>query len=440
MRRILIVTFVLGVAACGGGGGGPSLTTGDVSGGGEDLSGEDIAVGDDAIGDLPAGLDAPFPDLPVGPDTPSVDVPGCLNGGGCDDGDPCTEDSCDPVDGCVHGSVSEAHCEDGNPCTDDVCEPWVGCVHGWNEGICDDGDGCTWGDRCRAGVCRGTLNETNSCAYAQMPSLGVCKKGAVSASAKAEALATVNQVRALSGLPAVTYDPGGDGEVQSAALIMASNGALSHFPPQNWSCWTQAGYDGAGSSNLHMSWSSAPLDPLPPSEAVVGFLVDWNVPSLGHRRWLLDPFLPAVSWGAAGGFSAADGDWPYVWAGVLQVMKDAAPDLSNLDLDFVACPVGDYPAEWFETDWYLSFSALVDKGAAWGNSDVSYGTAQITVTGPGGAMSVYDVSHSTEYYGLPNHLQWKVAGLQAGVTYSVSISGVKDGGQTLSYQYDFTLD
>ncbi len=215
--------------------------------------------------------------------------------------------------------------------------------------------------------------------------------------------------------------------------------ALNHFPPQNWSCWTQAGYDGAGSSNLHMNWSTTSLNPKPPSEAVVGFLIDWDVPSLGHRRWLLDPFLPSVSWGAAGGYSAAAGDWPYVWVGILQVMKDATPNISGLDLDFVAYPVGDYPAEWFESNWYLSFSALVDKGAPWGNADVTYWQAQISVTGPGGPMNVYDVSHSSEYFGVPNHLQWKVSGLQVGVNYAVSITGVKNKGQTLSYEYDFTL-
>ncbi|MFH1531466.1 MAG: CAP domain-containing protein [Pseudomonadota bacterium] len=460
MRRVLIIVVTAGLFGCGGDID-PSMHGPDTA------AAEDVDEGpEDGLPDLAGGVETTEPDGIVGLDTPPVDIPGCLTGVSCDDGDPCTEDSCDPHFGCVHGPVSEEHCSDGlpctvdtcvlmegcvftpnhgacadgDPCTDDLCQPGLGCIHPWSELPCDDGDGCTWGDHCWAGFCRGTLNGTSACAYAQVPILGSCKKGGVTGSAKAETLATVNQVRALSGLPPVTYDSGGDGEVQAAALIMAVNGDLSHFPPQSWSCWTQAGYEGAGSSNLHMSWSTAPLDPKPPSEAVVGFLVDWNVPSLGHRRWLLDPFLPSVSWGAAGGYSAAAGDWPYVWAGILQVMKDAVPNLSGLDLDFVAYPVGDYPAEWFEPAWYLSFSALVDKGSSWGNDGVTYGQAQISVAGPGGPMSVYDVSSSSEYYGLPNHLQWKVAGLQSGVNYTVKISGVKDGGQTLSYEYGFRLE
>ncbi len=45
----------------------------------------------------------------------------------CDDGDPCTEDVCEPL-GCVHWAIPgcaecgvDADCDDGDPCTDDVC-------------------------------------------------------------------------------------------------------------------------------------------------------------------------------------------------------------------------------------------------------------------------------------------------------------------------------
>ena len=36
----------------------------------------------------------------------------------CDDGDPCTLDSCDEIQGCVHEAFS---CDDENECTDDIC-------------------------------------------------------------------------------------------------------------------------------------------------------------------------------------------------------------------------------------------------------------------------------------------------------------------------------
>jgi hypothetical protein len=54
----------------------------------------------------------------------------------CDDGNPCTVDSCGP-DGCIHAPVN---CDDGNPCTVDSCGP-NGCVHVAVN--CDDGNPCT---------------------------------------------------------------------------------------------------------------------------------------------------------------------------------------------------------------------------------------------------------------------------------------------------------
>jgi len=101
----------------------------------------------------------------------------------CDDGNPCTEDLCDPTTGCIYrvrngevcddgsactgGDVCQGEvcvggpqvtCEDGNPCTDDSCDPTAGCVFSIREGLaCDDDDRCTQQDRCTAtGLCTGS--------------------------------------------------------------------------------------------------------------------------------------------------------------------------------------------------------------------------------------------------------------------------------------------
>jgi hypothetical protein len=61
----------------------------------------------------------------------------------CDDSDPCTIDSCDPDTGeCIHIPVD---CDDGNPCTEDFCEvDDNGNIVCLNIPInCDDGDPCT---------------------------------------------------------------------------------------------------------------------------------------------------------------------------------------------------------------------------------------------------------------------------------------------------------
>ena len=95
----------------------------------------------------------------------------------CNDGNPCTDDSCDGVGGCSHTANEEpcqdgdactigdqcaegtcqpgssANCDDGNPCTDDACDGNSGCTHSSNAAACDDGNACTTGDHCANGTC-----------------------------------------------------------------------------------------------------------------------------------------------------------------------------------------------------------------------------------------------------------------------------------------------
>jgi cysteine-rich repeat protein len=108
----------------------------------------------------------------------------------CDDGNVCTDDSCDPSSGCVY-TPNVLACDDGNACTtqdtcsngvcapgaavdcddmdvctDDACAPAVGCLNTVNTAPCDDGDACTIGDSCLEGTCGGSLvvcDDANPC-------------------------------------------------------------------------------------------------------------------------------------------------------------------------------------------------------------------------------------------------------------------------------------
>ncbi|MFH1530531.1 MAG: hypothetical protein ABIK09_07340 [Pseudomonadota bacterium] len=96
----------------------------------------------------------------------------------CDDGSVCTNDSCNPLSGCVN-SANVAGCNDGNACTtvdtcagglcvgktppvcndgdvctDDTCDPETGCVTAFNTHPCDNGDPCSTGDTCFEGSCQ----------------------------------------------------------------------------------------------------------------------------------------------------------------------------------------------------------------------------------------------------------------------------------------------
>ena len=95
----------------------------------------------------------------------------------CDDGNPCTKDSCAPVAGCTYSAVvggcsdddpctigdacsnglcvagPQLDCDDGNVCTDDSCDQTGACVHAPNKSPCSDGNACTAGDHCDGGTC-----------------------------------------------------------------------------------------------------------------------------------------------------------------------------------------------------------------------------------------------------------------------------------------------
>jgi len=66
----------------------------------------------------------------------------------------CTTVTCDPVTGCGYVPDHSA-CNDGYLCTDNSCDPATGCVTVNNSVPCDDGDGCTVGDQCSGGLCVG---------------------------------------------------------------------------------------------------------------------------------------------------------------------------------------------------------------------------------------------------------------------------------------------
>jgi hypothetical protein len=116
--------------------------------------------------------------------------PACVACVDCDDGNPCTTDTCNPdvgcyhvdrdqepcddgdactaVDACLHGACGgvPVSCDDGNPCTTDTCDPLAGCQHAGTTGPCDDGDACTTDDACTSGACLGvpvTCDDGNPC-------------------------------------------------------------------------------------------------------------------------------------------------------------------------------------------------------------------------------------------------------------------------------------
>ncbi|TNF23689.1 MAG: hypothetical protein EP329_26825 [Deltaproteobacteria bacterium] len=132
--------------------------------GGETSSGDDTAEADTTPVDT---ADAVV-------DTQCV---GVRTGDPCDDGNPCTQnDKC--IDEVCRGAL--VSCSDDDPCTDDSCDPVAGCVFTPNTATCDDGNACTTSDKCADGVCAGrpasnlACNDGDPCTLQDVCTNGVC--------------------------------------------------------------------------------------------------------------------------------------------------------------------------------------------------------------------------------------------------------------------------
>jgi hypothetical protein len=83
--------------------------------------------------------------------------------------------------------------------------------------------------------------------------------------------ARINWFRGMAGVPdGVSFDANWNGQNQQTALMMSANRNLSHTPPTNWLCYTAAGGDSAGKSNICYLSGFGNVDP----GCVAGYIRD----------------------------------------------------------------------------------------------------------------------------------------------------------------------
>ncbi len=279
--------------------------------------------------------------------------------------------------------------------------------------------------------------------YSTVPDLPSCKEGELSAEAKQATVAYMNSIRQALQLPPISYDSTRDPSTQKAALMMSANNQLNHDPPLTWNCYSTPGHDGAASSNLALRGGGPPpITPYSPQEVLRQMLFDGGVPSLGHRRWLLNPFMPSLSIGIVD-----DGPTPFtkdygntdsaVW-----VLNTSRPDLPTYSLDFVAYPRGEMKYSLINGGYY-SFSVLIDKTNLYNNgaSNISFASATVSMAEKTSGAAVATSSVTADYvgYGLPNCLKWLSGSIKRDTPYTVTISNVMVKGASRSYSYEFIL-
>ncbi|MDZ7857795.1 CAP domain-containing protein [Sphaerotilus sp.] len=275
--------------------------------------------------------------------------------------------------------------------------------------------------------------------YTALPDTSICRAGTLTAAERSGVLATVNTIRAAHGLAAVSLDTAGENEVMQAALMSVVNGQLSHTPPTTWGCYSAAGRTGAETGNLYLGGPSAFLTLAPSASILTSWLADvGSEATLGHRRWMLDPFLKQIAFGRVD-VQAASG--VRTTGAVLKVIY-GTDGVGPVTSDYVAYPVGDYKKAYFQGNPIQSFTAIADKASRTANglSKVDYGVATVSVVPRGGtALSVSEVSPDYVGYGVPNLLRFRAAGITAGVVHDVTVANVRVNGVLRSYSYSFRL-
>jgi hypothetical protein len=235
----------------------------------------------------------------------------------------------------------------------------------------------------------------------------------VSTVAREKVLQRINYFRRTAGLPDnITLDLVKNSKCQAAALMMSANGSLSHYPPTSWECYTAAGAEAAGKSNIALGYHS--------TSAIAAYMNDFgtNNDAVGHRRWILYSRAKVMGDGSTGNAHA------------LWVIGDFGAAPVNMP-SFIAWPPEGYvPSPLVYGRWSFGI-----PGASFTSSTVRMTDAQHNPI----ALQVRPIKNG---YG-DNTIVWEPEGIirnsEADVTYHVAVENVVVGGETKTYFYDVII-
>lgn len=269
--------------------------------------------------------------------------------------------------------------------------------------------------------------------YSDKPAVQSCESGSVSSTEKEKVLQWVNYIRSLHDLPPVIYEEDDDIYTAECSLVIAANEKLDHHPDSSWGCFTEDAHTGCSKSNIYIYSGGDPLSVT--SENIINaYMTDKGVESLGHRRWLIDPWLDHIS------FGRVDDIQNKVLGSAIKVINDEQQDISGSDIEFVAYPYEYYPKELYDSEVQMSFTIVEDTTSKWQNDDVDFLTAAIAVSDPDNKkLKVSGRAFDNEGYGVPNIIRWKVDSVEEGVKYNVVISNVRVNKVPRTYNYWFEL-
>jgi uncharacterized protein YkwD len=241
-----------------------------------------------------------------------------------------------------------------------------------------------------------------------------CRAGHMSARAMRATLESVNFVRAMGGLGPVSFNPRLSAKAQKAALIMSANKSLSHVPPRSWRCWTRAGAEAAGHSNLALSYPR-----ITAGGAIMQYMDDTgsNNKVAGHRRWIMYP--PTLKMGN-GTTTTSNALWIF----------GGASSASRPNPDWVSWPTtGFFPAP-LEPHGRWSLSS--------GASGARFGQARVHVETASGVVKQVHAYRVASGYGMPT-IVFRVKSVPRVGTLRVTVRGIRLPGRTAPVSHSYTV-
>jgi len=251
-----------------------------------------------------------------------------------------------------------------------------------------------------------------------------CNPGATDPAFRDLVALRINYFRAMVGVPAeITFDDGYSSKAQAAALMIARNLKLDHYPTTDWACYTEAGAEAAGNSNLALGRVGP--------RAIDAYIEDYGAANtaVGHRRWLLYPQTQRM------GSGDIPGDTTRTPANVTWVFdgQHSAPRPGTRE-EFVAWPPPGYvPGQLVFPRWSLSLA----------KADFSNASVTLTSNGVPVTIELEPVSNGAG----ENSIVWYMAGEdttlpsspprpETDTVYEVTIQNVTLNGASRTFNYE----
>lgn len=271
-------------------------------------------------------------------------------------------------------------------------------------------------------------------AYADAPvTVAPYAAGALSDETQQNALAVLNGVRYIAGIPYnVTLDDTYISKVQAGALINYLNKKLAHSPERPAGMdddLYQLGCSGTGSSNIEggSGTSGRPLG----KSIVSGWMGDGdasNIDRVGHRRWCLNPSMGKTGFGSVWGSN-----------GCYSAMYSFDRSNSSPGVSVVAWPAQNMPTEYFAVNspWSISRPTAFDSGTTVKLTRISDQKVwNFASPGTTGADGYYNISNAG--YGQTGCLIFRPSGITGyyeGDSYQVQVT--ENGQIVIEYTVDF---